>query len=105
MYLPIKPAKCLAYLVWSLTLGPCAPEVGPEELPTQEESPQAAPPAVEDFSWLVGHWQRLGQEDDTETYEIWQRSGPDDLRGHGFILRGTETLWQERMALLKENDQ
>ncbi len=57
----------------------------------------------ENFDWLLGQWKRLKEEEGVETYETWKKSSPNNLAGHGFILKNADTVWQEKMVLSKKD--
>jgi hypothetical protein len=58
-------------------------------------------PREGELDFLLGHWVKLEQAE-TKTHEIWKKQEANCYLGHGFILKGTDTLWQEKMKL--END-
>jgi len=55
------------------------------------------------FDWLIGHWRRVNNDSEKETFEIWKRESNSRYLGHGFIMKELDTLWQERMMLIKQD--
>jgi hypothetical protein len=92
----------LALAIWS-----CAPQPpsADEGIQNGESTPiEGLTDRNYDFSWLEGHWHRLGQKGEAQTYEVWRESEDGQFLGHGFVLQGTDTVWEERMVLLSVND-
>ena len=55
------------------------------------------------FDWLIGDWERIENDSTTETYETWVKSN-DQYIGHGYVLKGIDTVWQEHMVVEKLED-
>ncbi|WP_143542390.1 DUF6265 family protein [Robiginitalea sediminis] len=51
------------------------------------------------FDWLVGRWERVGEELGKATYEFWEKAGDSEYTGFGFTLQDQDTIWQENMRL------
>ncbi len=65
------------------------------------ESAQIPKPLNEDFSWLLGSWQRINEEEGRQTFEHWKKQSKDEFIGIGCTLKGGDTIWQEAMKLRK----
>ncbi|MTB51137.1 DUF6265 family protein [Lewinella sp. W8] len=99
------PRFALRSIVLFLITLPCLMCGRPEPTyATLPQSPGGFQMAVADFHWLVGHWVRQGQPTDTETHEIWRTHPDGALRGHGFILRNQDTVWEEKMVFAAGQD-
>ncbi len=59
--------------------------------------------AAVSFHWLLGKWERIQEKTDRTTYENWTKIDSTHYKGHGFVMKGTDTLWQEEMFIL-QND-
>lgn len=55
----------------------------------------------ESFDWLVGKWKRLSNNNEKKTFENWKKETNKKFLGHGFIMKGLDTIWQEKMILSK----
>ncbi len=55
----------------------------------------------EDFSWLLGSWQRTNEEEGRQTFEHWKKLTNDEFIGIGCTLKGGDTIWQEAIKLRK----
>lgn len=56
---------------------------------------------IENFDWLVGKWERIQEKTDRTTFESWTKADSTHFVGHGYILKGVDTVWQEKMLLSK----
>jgi len=65
------------------------------------ESAQIPKQLNEDFSWLLGSWQRINEEEGRQTFEHWKKQSKDEFIGIGCTLKGGDTIWQEAMKLRK----
>jgi len=77
-----------AYCLLTATLVSCC---NPSE---QKPSPIEFTP----FNWLLGEWQRVEIDSTSTTFETWVKEG-GNYRGHGYVMQGTDTVWQEHMVL------
>ena len=59
----------------------------------------------ENFDWLLGNWKRLNDEAGNETFESWQKINETEYQGVGFTLKNGDTISQEKMQLVKQNNQ
>ncbi len=55
--------------------------------------------STKNFDWLVGNWKRLNNDTEKNTFENWKKETNNRYLGHGFILKGSDTIWQEKMIL------
>ncbi len=51
------------------------------------------------FDWLVGKWKGLEKQEGKETFELWIKRDNNHYWGHGFVMKGEDTIWQEKMNL------
>jgi hypothetical protein len=62
---------------------------------------------AEDFkklSWLVGSWNRTNAKPGRSGVEQWKQTQPQELRGTGVNLKGTDTTFVERLRIIiKDN--
>tara|TARA_B100000965_G_C19507196_1_gene720249 strand:- start:364 stop:885 length:522 start_codon:yes stop_codon:yes gene_type:complete len=55
------------------------------------------------FDWLVGKWKRLQEDDPNQTFEVWQKKSDGRFLGHGYVMQNQDTVWQEKMTLIKKD--
>ena len=63
---------------------------------TEQKTKKTEDP-VENFSWLVGKWERLHEEPGKETFENWGKLSQNEYSGIGFSVQGSGTIKQEKM--------
>ena len=51
------------------------------------------------IGWLLGKWKRLNDEEGKTTLENCKLKSQDNYKGHGFTMKGVDTVWQEKMTL------
>jgi len=51
------------------------------------------------FDWLTGNWKGIPANPEKETFEYWTKESDTSYRGHGFVMVGKDTVWQEIMIL------
>lgn len=56
-----------------------------------------------DFDWLIGDWKRTNDEPGNRTFEIWDKKSNDLYQGNGWTMKGTDTLSQEVMQIIKQD--
>ena len=49
--------------------------------------------SMKNFDWLLGKWERLGEEEGKATFENWEKQTSDKYLGHGFVMQDTDTVW------------
>lgn len=59
---------------------------------------------VQSFDWMVGNWQRINEPDSISTFENWERNVEEEYLGKGISLKKGDTIFQENMRLLKNNN-
>lgn len=59
----------------------------------------------ENFDWLLGKWQRLNEEEGKETFENWAKINETEYSGIGFTMQKGDTIKQEKIKLIKSNEQ
>lgn len=67
-------------------------------------SPTEPVMTTENFDWLLGHWQRLNDEEGKLTFESWKKISDIEYAGIGYTLQNSDTISQERMQVIKSND-
>ena len=72
-----------------------------EQIPVDSTKPAIKPitpePIEHEFDWLIGNWKRIPQTDSLTTLEKWEINQNSILAGHGIVLKGQDTIWQENM--------
>jgi hypothetical protein len=58
---------------------------------------------MENLDWLTGSWKRLNEEAGKETFENWNKLSPSEYSGISFTMQKADTIWQEKMNLIKSN--
>ncbi|HLV45556.1 MAG TPA: DUF6265 family protein [Flavobacterium sp.] len=56
---------------------------------------------AENMDWLVGEWKRTNDQPEKEAFEIWAKINPDEYSGLGYTMQKEDTIFQEKMTLLK----
>lgn len=51
------------------------------------------------FDFLAGEWFRTNDAEGRKTFEIWKKNNDSTYLGHGFTMKGKDTIWQERVVL------
>ncbi len=60
-------------------------------------------PKSVDFDWLLGKWERIENNASSSTFETWKKNDSQYI-GHGYVLSGTDTIWQEHMVLQQQKE-
>ncbi len=55
-----------------------------------------------DFDWMLGEWQKIDTVANI-TLEHWKKISANEYQGNGFVLNDLDTVWQEKMLLLKKD--
>jgi len=53
------------------------------------------------FEWLLGSWKRINDKEGMQTYEYWEKLSETEFDGKGYTLKEGDTVWQERIKLMK----
>lgn len=77
----------------------------PKEKIQTSETVNSEIKASENFDWLLGNWKRVNDEAENETFESWQKINDSEYQGVGFTLKNGDTISQEKMQLVKHNNQ
>ncbi|MBW1294755.1 DUF6265 family protein [Aquimarina litoralis] len=56
------------------------------------------------FEWILGDWVRLNDKENHTTYESWKQHVENEYIGFSYTLKENDTIWQENVRLVKEND-
>lgn len=59
---------------------------------------------AENFDWLLGKWKRLHEQAGKETFENWKKVSETEYSGIGFTMQNSDTIKQEKMQLLKQDE-
>ena len=57
------------------------------------------------FDWLLGSWERTNDSQGSKTYEYWTKKSNTEYIGLGCTLKGMDTVFKEKMHLIKEKEQ
>lgn len=57
-----------------------------------------------DFDFLLGNWDKTNTQPGIITKEHWRITSTADYRGHAYTLENGDTIFQEHMHLVNEND-
>ncbi|HEX5168933.1 MAG TPA: DUF6265 family protein [Cyclobacteriaceae bacterium] len=56
------------------------------------------------LDWLVGTWVRTNAKPGRSTYEKWERINDYEFIGSGINLKGTDTVFVEKLRIIERND-
>ena len=56
------------------------------------------------FDWLLGKWERTNEEKGKSTFENWAKINPTEYEGIGFTLQNGDTIKQEKMRIIQQNN-
>ncbi len=56
------------------------------------------------FDWLLGIWKKTNDKEGLQTFEHWEKINETELRGWGYTLKESDTIWQESIRLSKSKD-
>lgn len=51
------------------------------------------------FDFLIGKWFRTNDSEGKATFESWKKLNDSTYLGHGFTMKGKDTIWQENVVL------
>ena len=57
------------------------------------------------FDWMIGTWIRTNEEPGKQTYEIWNKVSSDHYKGRAFTMVQKDTVWSEKVDLMRSSDQ
>ncbi len=58
----------------------------------------------ENFDWLLGKWQRTNEAAAKRTFENWSKINDSTYTGFAFTLQKDDTINQEKMNIIKTDD-
>jgi hypothetical protein len=58
----------------------------------------------DDFPWILGNWERTNEQPGKRTFERWEEVNDSLLRGMGYTLQGTDTVFKELLRLERQNN-
>jgi hypothetical protein len=61
--------------------------------------------SIKDVEWLVGKWNRTNMKPGRSGEEKWKKISDTELVGKGFNLKGTDTLFVEKMNIILKDHQ
>jgi len=67
----------------------------------QKQKPENQSLITTNFDWLLGDWQRTNEEPGLKTFEYWKKINDSEYAGLGIRLQAADTLFQERIKLVK----
>jgi hypothetical protein len=75
---------------------------------TETKDPAAEAAAVptsrlDEVSWMIGTWEMQAPDGSGVFTEQWQRVDDNNLSGTGMMLRGTDTVFSEKLQLVNED--
>lgn len=56
------------------------------------------------LDWLVGNWERTNNSKGTKTFENWSKKSDSEYVGFGFTLKKKDTIFKEKITILKINN-
>lgn len=56
--------------------------------------------ALEQISWLIGHWDRMNMQPPQTAFETWNRESPVKFSGRGVTLQEQDTVFVETLGLV-----
>lgn len=59
---------------------------------------------TDNYDWLIGEWKRVNESSLKSTYENWMKLNDLQYEGHGYTMKGEDTLWQEYMHFAKVDE-
>ncbi len=75
------------------------------ELATFFELAKIKKSQAHNFDYLLGDWKRTDDDEGNQTFESWRKFGTTEYRGHGYTLKGVDTISQELMTIKKNNNE
>ena len=64
---------------------------------------QSTTDKMKNLMWLEGTWSRLNNKTGQSGFERWTKSSSIELRGVGVTLKGTDTLFVEKLRILERD--
>lgn len=58
-----------------------------------------------EFDYLLGDWERTNSKGGNETFEHWKIVSATEIRGHGYTIEDEDTIFNERMHIIKNKEQ
>lgn len=95
--------KKILFIICSSLLISCSDK--PKEKTQTNEIVKSEIETSENFDWLLGNWKRLNNDEKNETFENWIKINETEYLGIGFTLKNSDTISQEKMELIKKNNQ
>lgn len=71
--------------------------------PQSDKEIAADPYAIRNLAWLQGSWKMMNK--DGAMFENWKKVNDDLLRGHSFVLSGTDTVFSETIELVQKGNE
>lgn len=56
------------------------------------------------FDYLIGDWERTNEKGGSSTSEHWKVVSPSELRGHGYTIEDEDTVFNEKMRIVRRQD-
>jgi hypothetical protein len=64
---------------------------------------QEHPADVKNVEWLCGTWLRTNDKKEQLSYERWEKTGEEALRGFGVTLSGQDTIFREKLKIISRD--
>lgn len=61
--------------------------------------------SIDQLDWLLGRWARTGNNEQRQSFEVWERKGPDKLVGLGYTLKNGDTTFSEKLEIVERDGQ
>ena len=58
-----------------------------------------------DLDWLEGTWNRVNVKPGIKAFESWKKISPTEWTGAGFQVKGTDTVFLEKLRILAKDGQ
>ncbi len=75
-----------------------------KEISKTNENLSESTEMTDNFDWLLGKWKRNNEEIGKETFEKWEKKSNTEYLGLGFTMQNGDTLKQEKIRLIKSNN-
>lgn len=71
--------------------------------PAKSQSVTPGNSNVNQLTWLVGTWKRTNTKAGQSGFESWYKISPTELRGQGVTMRGSDTLFVEKIRIISKD--
>lgn len=60
---------------------------------------------IDQLDWLLGRWARTGNNEQRQSFEVWQRTSPNTITGFGYTLKNGDTTFSEKLEITERDGQ